>query len=70
MAERSIQELKSKFLEEERERKSAAAALNSAKRQTEGQKVLLRDAEDQLTVSKAQIVALKKKLKEGEKARE
>ena len=32
MAERSIQELKSKFLEEERERKSAAAALNSAKR--------------------------------------
>ena len=70
MAERSIQELESKFLEEERERKSAAAALNSAKRQTEGQKVLLRDAEDQLTVSKAQIVALKKKLKEGEKARE
>lgn len=70
MAERSIQELKSKFLEEERERKSAAAALNSAKRQAEGQRVLLRDAKDQLTVSKAQIVALKKKLKEGEKARE
>ena len=60
MAERSIQELKSKFLEEERERKSAAAALNSAKRQAEGQRVLLRDAEDQLTVSKARLLPLRR----------
>ena len=60
MAERSIQELKSKFLEEERERKSAAAALNSAKRQAEGQRVLLRDAEDQLTVSKPRLLPLRR----------
>ena len=36
----------------ERERKSATAILDSAKRQIEGQKVLLRNAEDQLAASK------------------
>ena len=36
----------------ERERKSATATLDSAKRQIEGQKVLLRNAEDQLAASK------------------
>src|SRR6266702_3232773 len=69
-AEKSIQELKSRLLEEERERKRAAATLDSANRQVEGQRVLIRNAEDQLAASKAQIVTLKKKLEEAEKARE
>ena len=52
MAEKSIQELKSKLIEEERERKSAAAALDSAERQVEGQRVLLCHADNQLTTTK------------------
>ena len=70
VAEKSIQELKCKLLEEGRERKSVAATLDSAKRQAEGKQVLLNNAEDQLVASKAQIVSLKKKLEEAEKARE
>ena len=46
VAEKSIQDLKAKLAEEERERKSIAAALDSAERQVEGQRVLLRNAED------------------------
>ena len=42
VAERSIQELKKKLIEEERERKSAMAALDSVEKQ----------AEDQLATSK------------------
>ena len=67
---KSIQELKSKLLEEERKRKSVADALDSAERQAEGQQVLLRNVKDQLSASKVQIVALKKKPEEPEKARE
>ena len=52
VAKRSIQELKKKLLEEEKERKSAAATLDNAKKQAEGQRVLLRNAEDQLAISK------------------
>ena len=46
MAKKSIQELKSKLLKEERERKSAATTLDSVERQVEGQRVLLDNAED------------------------
>ena len=46
MAEKSNQELKRKLIKEERERKSAAVALDSAERQDEGQRVLLRNTED------------------------
>ena len=56
-------------MEEQRERKSAAAALDSAEKQAKSQKVLLRNTEDQLTASKTQIVTLKKKLEEAEKAK-
>ena len=69
MAEKSNQELKSKLQEEEKERKSATAALNTVEKQIEGQRILLRNVEDQLTASKEQIVALKKKLEEVEKAK-
>ena len=42
VAEKSNQELKSKLIEVERDRKSAKAALDSVERQAEGQRVLLR----------------------------
>ena len=41
VAEKSNQELKKKLLEKERERKSAAAALDNAEKQAESQRVLL-----------------------------
>ncbi|KAL0014906.1 hypothetical protein SO802_001975 [Lithocarpus litseifolius] len=65
-AEKSLQELKKKLVEEERGRKSAVAALDNAERQAEGQRVLLRRAEDELAASKAQVLALQKKLAESE----
>ena len=58
-----------KLTKEEKERKSVAAALDNVERQAEGQRILLRNAEDQLATSKEQIVALKKRLKEVEKAK-
>lgn len=70
VAEKSIQDLKNKLLKEERERKSVASALDSAERQAESQQVLLCNAEDQLSTSKAHITALKKNLEETEKARD
>ena len=70
VAKRSIQELKKKLLEEERERKSVAATLYSAKKQARGQRILFCNAEDQLAASKTQITTLKKKFEEVEKARE
>ena len=70
VAEKSIQELKVKLTKEERERKSAAAALDNAERQAISQRVLLRNVEDQLAASKEQILALKKKLEEVQKAKD
>ena len=70
VAEKSIQELKKKLQEEEKERKYAAASLKSAKKQAESQRLLLHTAEDNLASSKTQISALKKKLEEVEKARD
>ena len=70
VVEKSIQDLKNKLLEEERERKSATSALDNAERQAESQRVLRRNAEDQLSASKAQITTLKKKLEETKKARD
>ena len=44
--------------------------MDNAKRQIEGQRVLLCQAKDQLAASKEKIAALKKKLEEAEKARD
>ena len=52
MVEKSNQKLKRKLIKEERERKSATAALDSTERQDEGQRVLLHNAEDQLAAFK------------------
>lgn len=51
-------------------KKSVEAALNGAEKQTEGQRLLLRNAEDQLAASKKQVITLKKKLEETEKAKD
>ena len=69
VADKSIQELKRKLQEEEKERKYAVASLESVEKQPESQRLLLRTAKDNLTSSKTQIDALKKKLEEVEKAR-
>ena len=69
VAEKSIQELKSRLAEEERERKNVVVALHSVERQAKGQQVLLRNVEDQLAASKEQIIFLKKKLEEIQKAK-
>ena len=70
VVEKRINELKNKLTEVERDKKSAETALDNVKRQVEGQRVLLRQAEDQLAASKGQIIALKKKLEEAKKARD
>ncbi|KAK9999178.1 hypothetical protein SO802_018781 [Lithocarpus litseifolius] len=69
-AEESLQDTKRKLTEEERGKKSATAALENAERQAESQRLLLRRAEDDLAASKAQVLALQKKLAEAEAARE
>ena len=46
VAEQSNKELKKQLLEEQRERKSAAAAFDSAEKQAESQRVLFRNTED------------------------
>ena len=52
VVEKSNQDLKAKLIEEKRERKSTAAAMDNVERQAEGQRVLLHNAEDQLAASK------------------
>ena len=75
VADKSNQKLKAKLTEEERERerekkKGAATALDSAEKQAESQRILLRNAEDQLATFKEQIPTLKKKLEEVQKAKD
>ena len=70
VVEKSVQDLKAKLIEEARERKSAASALDSVERQAEGHRVLLWNVEDQLATSKEQILAMKKKLEEVQKAKD
>ena len=70
VAEKRINEMESKMAKMGRDKKSDEAILDNVERQAEGQRVFLRNAEDQLATSKWQIVALKKKLEDTEKARE
>ena len=64
------QDLTAKLAKADHAKKSAKAALDVVERQAEGQRVLLRQAKEQLANSKEQIIALKKKLEETEKARD
>ena len=70
VAEKRINNLKNKLTKVEQDKKSSEAALDSAKRQAKGQRVLLHQAEDQLATSKGQIIVLKNKLEGAEKVRE
>ena len=69
VAEKSNQDLKANLIEAKWERKSATIALDNVERQAKGRRVLLWNAKDQLAASKEQIIALKKRLKEVEKAK-
>ena len=64
MVKKSKQNLKAKLIKAEFERKSVIAALDNVEKQAEGQRVLLRNVEDQLDASEEQIIALKKRLEE------
>ena len=64
------QDLTAKLAKADHAKKSVKAALDVVERQAEGQRVLLRQAKEQLANSKEQIIALKKKLEETEKARD
>ena len=55
IADQSTQDLRNKLEEEEKERRSADSALESAHRQTKNQRILCRKAEDQLAAAKGQI---------------
>ena len=65
IADQSNKDLRNKLIEEERVRRSANLALESAQSQAEDQRQPLREANDQLTSSKEQIAALRKKLEEA-----
>jgi len=68
LAEQRIKDLNTKLTEAVREKKSVKAALEGAKRQAKTQRQQLCLTEDQLTVAKEQIGALKKKLEMVEEA--
>ena len=55
IANQSTQDLRNKLEEEEKARRSADSALESAQRQTKNQRILCRKAEDQLAAAKGQI---------------
>ena len=60
IAENSNAELKKKLAAEEQAQKSADSALEGAERQAKSQRKLVREANDQLTASKKQAIALRK----------
>ena len=62
LAKQRIKDLNVKLTKANRDKKSAEIALVGAKRQAADQRQQLRKTEDQLTVAKEQIEALKKKL--------
>ena len=62
LAKQRIKDLNVKLTKANRDKKSADVALVGAKRQAADQRQQLRKTEDQLTVAKEQIEALKKKL--------
>ena len=67
LAEKKSQNLTTKLVEANRDKKSVEAALDGVERQAETQRKQLRQAEDELSTAKSQIKVLTKKL---EKAKE
>ena len=70
VAEKKIQELTTKLNESDRDKKSVEATLQRVERQAESKRKQLCQTEDQLSATKEQIVGLKKKLEEAEKAKD
>ena len=69
-AENSNTDLKKRLTVEEQARKSVDTALEGAERQTESQRKLAREANDQLAASNEQLVALKKQLEGDQRLRD
>ena len=69
IAENSNDDLRKKLTAEEQARKRADATLKGAERQTESQRKLTNEANEQLAASKEQLVALKKQLKKAKRLR-
>ena len=70
VAENSNADLKKKLIVEEQTRKNADSALDSAERQAESQRKLVRQANDQLAVVKEQLAILRKQLEETQRLRD
>ena len=70
ISDQSTLDLRNKLKEEEKARRSADLALESAQWQAEDQRILCRKDEDQLAVAKWQIESLKKKLEGVVKAKD
>ena len=70
VAENSNAELKKKLVIEEQARKSADSVLEGAERQTESQRKLAHEANDQLVASKEQLATLRKQLEETQRLRD
>ena len=70
IANQSNKYLRKKLTKEEKARKSADLTLESAHKQAKEQRLLLRDAKEQLASSKEQIAAFRKKLEEAQKLQE
>ena len=60
IANQSNKDLRKKLKEEEQARKSVHSTLESTQKQAEDQRLLLRDAKEQLVSSKEQIASLRK----------
>ena len=70
IADQSNKYLRKKLTKEEKARKSDDLTLESTHKQAKEQRLLLRDAKEQLASSKKQIAALRKKLEEAQKLQE
>ena len=70
IADHSNQDLRKKLTEEKQARKSADSALAGEQKQVGDQRLLLRDAKEQLASSKEQEAALQKKLAEAQEQKE
>ena len=68
LAEQKIKDLNVKLTEANKDKKSVKATLARVERQAENQHQQLRKTEDQLTVAREHIEALKKKLEKAEEA--
>ena len=70
IADQSNKYLRKKLKEEEQARKNTDSALKGVQKQAVDQRLILRDAKEQLASSKEQIASLRKQLEEAQKLRD